>query len=72
MNIQIEGTHYSLISYCLGKCHITEIGVPESGETIARGISEFSSVQSEKEAIEKANQRLSRRSFLDFDLMVGG
>jgi hypothetical protein len=51
MDIQIHGMHYSLISYCLGNCHITEIAMPESGETIARSISNFSSVQSEWDAI---------------------
>ncbi len=72
MDIQIQGIHCSLVSYFLGNCYITEIALPESGETIARGISSFSSVQSERDATQKANQRLSHQRFRDLELTVGG
>jgi hypothetical protein len=46
--------------------------LPESGETIARGISKFSSVQAEWDAFQQANKRVSRQHFRDVELMVGG
>ena len=72
MDIRIKGTSCTLTSYRVGGCYVTEIALPESGETIARGISNFSSVQSEKEAIQKAWQQLNGPSLCDFELMVGG
>ena len=72
MNIEINGARYTLNSYCLGNCHITEIALPESGETIARGISKWSSIESETDAIQNATRRLNRLRLCDFERMVGG
>lgn len=72
MNIEILGKEYMLIAYCLGHCHITEVVLPESGETIARSISNSSSINSKLDAIQKAQQRLSYPRGCDFELMVGG
>ena len=72
MDIQIKGTRCTLTSYCLSNCHVTEIAFPESGETIAHGISKSSSVHSERDAMQKATQRLDRYFVRDLELMVGG
>lgn len=69
MEILLEGQHYKIISYCLGNCYLTEIESQESGDTIARGISD-SATQSEWKAVETALRRLSGRRASDFDLMV--
>lgn len=71
MEILLEGQHYKIISYCLANCYLTEIESQESGDTIARGISD-SATQSEWKAVETALRRLSGRRASDFDLMVGG
>jgi len=72
MDIEIQHRQYTVHSYCFGNCHITEIAAPISGEMIARAISRLSSAEAEKDAIQKAHQRLSRPRVRDFELMVGG
>ena len=72
IDIEIQDRHYAVRSYCLGNHHITEIAAPISGEMIARAISELSSADAEKAAIQKAHQRLSHPRVRDFELMVGG
>jgi hypothetical protein len=72
MDIEIRDRQYTVHSYCLGNCHIAEIAAPISGELIARAISELSSAEAERDAIQKARHRLSRPRVRDFELMVGG
>ena len=60
----------NLVCYRLGDWFVTEIKCPESGNTIARGLSQ-SRFESERTALEKASAR-ARFQSIDFDLMVGG
>lgn len=72
MDIEIQGRQYTVHSYRFGNRHITEIAGPISGEMIARAISELSAAEAERNAIQKARQRLSHQRVRDFELMVGG
>ena len=71
MELLFEPELHNLVCYRLGEWFVTEVKCPDSGNTIARGLSQ-SRFDSERTAIEKASERAARSQSINFDLMVGG